>query len=207
MNELLDKILDRPQVQKIAILAVVIMLLAGLDYSFLYEPRAAQIGKLNDDIANAQNEKNLKQQKAANLAALQKEIRELDARLKEAVAQLPNKREIPDLLSSISNKARESGLEIVLFRPRAENYQDFYAEVPVDIIVKGRFHNVVSFFDEVGRLDRLVNINNIGFKNPKVNADQVTVETSSLATAFRFLDEAERIKIAEQKAKAAKEKK
>src|SRR5919106_3854342 len=118
MNELLDKILDRPQVQKIAILAVVIMLLAGLDYSFLYEPRAAQIGKLNDDIANAQNEKNLKQQKAANLAALQKEIRELDARLKEAVAQLPNKREIPDLLSSISNKARESGLEIVLFRPR-----------------------------------------------------------------------------------------
>ena len=183
------------------------MLLAGLDYSFLYEPTAAQIGKLNDDIANAQNEKNLKQQKAANLAALQKEIRELDARLKEAVAQLPNKREIPDLLSSISNKARESGLEIVLFRPRAENYQDFYAEVPVDIIVKGRFHNVVSFFDEVGRLDRLVNINNIGFKNPKVNADQVTVETSSLATAFRFLDEAERIKIAEQKAKAAKEKK
>lgn len=207
MNELVDKILDRPQVQKIAILAVVIMLLAGLDYSFLYEPRAAQIGKLNDDIANAQNEKNLKQQKAANLAALQKEIRELDARLKEAVAQLPNKREIPDLLSSISNKARESGLEIVLFRPRTENYQDFYAEVPVDIIVKGKFHNVVSFFDEVGRLDRLVNINNIGFKNPKVNADQVTLETSSLATAFRFLDEAERMKIAEQKAKAAKEKK
>lgn len=207
MNELLDKILDRPQVQKIAILAVVIMLLAGLDYSFLHEPRAGQIGKLNDDIANAQNEKNLKQQKATNLAALQNEIRELDARLKEAVAQLPNQREIPDLLSSISNKARDSGLEIVLFRPRAENYQDFYAEVPVDIIVKGGFHNVVSFFDEVGRLDRLVNINNIGFKNSKVTADQVTVETSSLATAFRFLDEAERMKIAEQKAKAAKEKK
>jgi type IV pilus assembly protein PilO len=206
MNELLDKILERSQVQKITILAVVIILLAGLDYTFLYEPRAAEIGKLNDDIASAHNEKNLKQQKAANLARLQKEIRELDARLKEAVAQLPNKREIPDLLSSISSKARESGLEIVLFRPRAENYQDFYAEVPVDIIVKGRFHNVVSFFDEVGRLDRLVNINNIGFKNSRIAADQVTVETSSLATAFRFLDEAERTKIAEQKAKAAKEK-
>lgn len=206
MNELLDKILERPQVQKITILAVAIILLAGLDYTFLYEPRAAEIGKLNDDIASAHNEKNLKQQKAANLARLQKEIRELDARLKEAVAQLPNKREIPDLLSSISSKARESGLEIVLFRPRAENYQDFYAEVPVDIIVKGRFYNVVSFFDEVGRLDRLVNINNIGFKNSKIAADQVTVETSSLATAFRFLDEAERTKIAEQKAKAAKEK-
>jgi type IV pilus assembly protein PilO len=206
MNELLDKILERPQGQKIAILAVVIVLLAGLDYTFLHQPRAVEIGKLTDDIASAHNEKNLKQQKAANLPRLQNEIRELDARLKEAVAQLPNKREIPDLLSSISSKARESGLEIVLFRPRAENYQDFYAEVPVDIIVKGRFHNVVSFFDEVGRLHRLVNINNIGLKNSKVTADQVTIETSSLATAFRFLDEAERVKIAEQKAKAAKEK-
>jgi type IV pilus assembly protein PilO len=207
MNQLLDRILERPQGQKLAILAVMIILLAGLDYNFLYAPRAAEIGKLNEDIESAHNDKNLKQQKAANLARLQKEIRELDARLKEAVAQLPNKREIPDLLSSISNKARESGLEIVLFRPRAENYQDFYAEVPVDIIVKGRFHNVVSFFDEVGHLDRLVNINNIGFKNSKVTDDQVTVETSSLATAFRFLDEAERKKVAEQKAKAAKEKK
>jgi type IV pilus assembly protein PilO len=122
------------------------------------------------------------------------------------VDQLPNKREIPDLLKAISNKARESGLEILLFRPRAENYQDFYAEVPVDITVKGSFHSVVSFFDDVGRLDRLVNINNIGFKS-KVAGDQVTVETSSMATAFRFLEEAERKKIAEEKAKAAKQKK
>ena len=206
MNELLDKILARPQGQKLAILAVVVVLLAALDYSFLYGPRAAELAKLNEEIESARNDKKLKLQRAANLPRLQQDIRELDARLKEAVAQLPNKREIPDLLKAISNKARESGLEILLFRPRAENYQDFYAEVPVDITVKGSFHSVVSFFDDVGRLDRLVNINNIGFKS-KVAGDQVTVETSSMATAFRFLEEAERKKIAEEKAKAAKQKK
>jgi type IV pilus assembly protein PilO len=123
------------------------------------------------------------------------------------VAQLPDSREIPDLLSTISTKARESGLEIILFRPRPENLKDFYAEIPVDIVVRGGFINAVTFFDEVGKFNRLVNIDNIDFKNPKINGDQVGLEISTLATTYRFLDEAERKKVAENKAKADKAKK
>jgi len=206
LNELINSILERPKSHKIAILAVVIVLLGGLFYSLLYAPRSAEIAKLQEDVEAARGQKTVKQQRAANLPRLQKEISDLDAKLKEAVAQLPNKKEMADLLSSISSKARESGLEILLFRPRAENYQDFYAEIPVDITVKGNFHDAVGFFDEVGRLHRLINIDNIGFKNPTVSGEHVILETTTVATAFRFLDEAERKKIAEDKAKAAKEK-
>ncbi len=204
MNEFLDRILlERPPVQKLGILLVLVVLLVALDYTFLYGPRSEEIASLGEDIEAARSEKAIKQQRTVNLAQLQKQIKEMDARLNEAVAQLPSKREIPDLLSAISNKARESGLDILRFRPRPETFQDFYAEVPVDIVVKGSFHNVVAFFDEVGRLERLVNINNIDFKST-VSGNRVTVESSSLATAFRFLDEAERKKVAEEKAKAAK---
>jgi type IV pilus assembly protein PilO len=107
-------------------------------------------------------------------------------------------------LTNISTKAREAGLEILLFRPRAENFRDFYAEIPVDIIVRGGFYNAVTFFDEVGKLNRLVNIGNIDFKNPKVSGDQVSLDISTLATTYRFLDEAERKKLAQEKAKATK---
>lgn len=207
MNELLENILERPYAQKLAILAVVIILFLALDYSFLFGPRSDEIAKLKDSVETARSERNRKQQQTANLPALQKQVSELDAKLRQAVAQLPNRKEMAELLRSIATKAQESGLEVLLFRPRPEKYEDFYAEVPVDITVKGNFYNAVNFFDEVGRLDRLVNINNIGFKNPTVQGDQVILETSSVATAFRFLDEAERKKIAEQKAKAAKEKK
>jgi type IV pilus assembly protein PilO len=176
-------------------------------YLYFYGPLASEISRLVDDVEAVRSDKAIKQQKAANLPKLQKELAELNARLKEAVAQLPNKKEIAGLLTAISTKAQESGLQVVLFRPRNENFREFYAEVPVDITVKGNFHNIVTFFDEVGRLHRLINIDNIGFKNPQINGDQVILETTSLATAFRFLDEAERNRIAEEKAKAAKEKK
>jgi type IV pilus assembly protein PilO len=207
LNQLLDNILGRPTAQKIGILVGAIILIAALYYTFLYSPRSDQIANLLDTVETARNEKKAKTQKAANLPQLRKDLQQLDAELKKAVAQLPDKKEIADLLSSISAKAQQAGLTVLLFRPRAETYQDFYAEVPVDISVKGNFHNTVSFFDEVGRLNRLVNIDNIGFKNPTVTGDSVVLETTSVATAFRFLDEAERKKIAEQKAKAAKEKK
>lgn len=206
MNQLLDNILERPPAQKLAILAATIILLAALFYSFLYSPQADEIAKLTDSVEIARNEKTVKTQKAANWARLRKDLQQLDAELKLAIAQLPEKKEIPDLLSSISAKAQESGLDIIAFRPRPEKFQDFYAEIPVDITVKGNFQNTVSFFDEVGRLNRLVNIDNIGFKSA-VSGDNVLLETTTVATAFRFLNEAERKQVAEEKAKAAKAKK
>jgi type IV pilus assembly protein PilO len=204
LNELLTAILERPLRQKLAILSTAIILLLGLYYTFIHEPRSNAIGKLIEDIEIADKEKALKQHKAADLPKLQKDLQLWNIKLKEAVAQLPDSKEIPELLSNVSTKARESGLEILSFRPRAENFREFYAEIPVDIVVRGGFYNAVTFFDEVGKLNRLVNIDNIDLKSPKINGDQVSLDVSVLATTYRFLDEAERKKVAEEKAKAPK---
>ena len=203
MNQLLDNILDRPKLQKIAILAVTIILISALYYSFIYSPRSDEVAKLADSVEIARNEKNAKQLKAANLPRLQRDLKMLDMQLLKAVAELPNQKQIAALLTNISAQAQQAGLNVILFRPRAETFQEFYAEVPVDITVKGNFHNTVSFFDAVGRLDRLINIDNIGFRNPTIAGDNVIMETTSVATAFRFLNEAERKKVAEDRAKAA----
>ena len=204
MKEYIDRILSLPMAQKTGILVAGIALLLALDYTFLYSGQSLQISTVSNEVTSLRAERDKKKVLMADPAKLQAERQQLEGMLKEALAQLPERKEIPDLLTNISTKAREAGLEILLFRPRAENFQDFYAEVPVDILVRGGFHNVVTFFDEVGRLTRLVNINNIELKNPKVNEDQMSLEATSIAITFRFLDEAERAKIAAQKAAKAK---
>ncbi|OGQ50982.1 MAG: hypothetical protein A2W66_04175 [Deltaproteobacteria bacterium RIFCSPLOWO2_02_56_12] len=204
MKELLDRILDLPRQQKIGALAGLVVAILLLDYFLFYSPRSDEISKLTQEVESQRNERDKKKKEAANIPKLKEQMAQLDGRLKEAVAQLPDRKEIPDLLSSISNKVKESGLDILIFRPRAENIQEFYAEIPVDIVVRGGFHNVATFFDEVGRLNRLVNIANIELRNPKASGDQVIMDVSTVATTFRFLDEAERGKIAAER--AAKEK-
>lgn len=207
MNELIENILARPNGQKIGILACAVILLSALYYSYIYGHQSDTIAKLTESVESARNDRNIKQQQAANEPKLRQELVEIDAKLKAVVAQLPDRKEIPDLLSSLSTKAREAGLEILLFRPRAESFQEFYAAIPVDIVVRGGFHNTAAFFDDVGKLSRIVNIDNIEFKNPKISGDQVILDISTLATTYRFLDEVERKKVAEDKAKAAKGKK
>jgi len=206
VNQLLNQVLRLPRQQKIGSLAGLIIFLLVIGYFYVYLPGDDKATKLAEEITAVRGDRDKKKALSANLPRLQKELQEWDAKLKAAVAQLPDRKEIPDLLSSLSTKAREAGLEILLFRPRAENFQEFYAEIPVDIVVRGGFFNAVTFFDEVGKLNRLVNIDNIDLKNPKVGGDQVALEISTLATTYRFLDEAERKKVAEEKAKAAAKK-
>lgn len=204
MRALLDRILDLPRQQKIGILAGLVVLLLVLDYFSLYSAQSTEIAQLKENIDSVRAEREKKIKLTANLPKLQQQLHDLDGMLKQAVAQLPDRKEIPDLLSSVSSKAREAGLEIMMFRPRGENLREFYAEIPVDIVVHGGFHEVVAFFDEVGRLNRLVNIHNIEMRNPKAQGDRIFLDTSTLATTYRFLDEAERNRVAAAKAKAAK---
>jgi type IV pilus assembly protein PilO len=199
MNRFLADLMNRPRQQKIAILVGAILFLFILGYFYVYLPGDDRLNKLDDEIAGVRRDHQQKKIIANSLPRVQHVLQELDAKLKAAADQLPNSKEIPDLLSNLSTKAREAGLEIILFRPRAENYQDFYAEIPVDIVVRGGFYNASQFFEQVGKLNRPINIDNIDLKNPKISGDRVELEISSLATTYRFLDETERKKAAEEK--------
>ena len=199
MNQFLADLMNRPRQQKIAILVGAVLFLFILGYFYVYLPGDDRLNKLDDEIAGVRRDHQQKKIIANSLPRVQHVLQELDAKLKAAADQLPNSKEIPELLSNLSAKAREAGLEIILFRPRAENYQDFYAEIPVDIVVRGGFYSAAQFFDQVGKLNRPVNIDNIDLKNPKISGDRVELEISSLATTYRFLDEAERKKVAEEK--------
>ena len=105
MNAAFEKILDRPKSQKLGILVGLIIFISAAFYSFLYSPQADEVAKLNESIEAARNEKSIKQKRAANLPKLQKELGELDVRLKEAMAQLPSKKEIADLLDQYCDKS------------------------------------------------------------------------------------------------------
>jgi type IV pilus assembly protein PilO len=199
MNRFLADLMNRPRQQKIAILVGAILFLFILGYFYVYLPADDRLNKLDDEIAGVRRDHQQKKIIANSLPRVQHVLQELDAKLKAAADQLPNSKEIAELLSNLSAKAREAGLEIILFRPRAENYQDFYAEIPVDIVVRGGFYSAAQFFEQVGKLSRPVNIDNIDLKNPKISGDRVELEISSLATTYRFLDETERKKVAEEK--------
>lgn len=202
MNEFLERILELPPRQRVLLLVGGVAFLFFVYAYFLYWPRSALIYDREQRKTDLVLDRDRKAAMVANLERTRKEVAQLDGDLKMAVAQLPDTKEIPDLLSSISSLVRESGLEILQFRQRPEKFEEFYAEVPVDIVVRGTYHQVAAFFDKVGRMARIVNVTNVNTKSPaKIEGEAIELDTACVAVTFRFLDEAERERIAKQKEK------
>ncbi len=184
-----EKIAALTQVQRILIFAGTLLLLGGGYFYLFYMPKFQKIGELQKNYDELKQKVASAKATAANYDKVQKKFKAAEVNLKLALRLLPDKREIPDLLESISKSGRFSGLEFILFKPSAEVMRDFYAEIPVQIEVTGGYHNLAMFFDKVGRLSRIVNISNISVKfGSRSNEAQGRLKASCVATTYRFVE-------------------
>ncbi len=198
MKDWIENFLGLEPRQKIGLIFGVPLLVLVLYFVFILGPRRVATNELRQRVADMREDRLRKQAQTADQESTASELRAVETSLAEAMTQLPDQKEIPDLLSSISLLGRESGLDILVFRQRPETYREFYAEVPVEMEVRGTYHQVAAFLDEVGRLDRIVNVSNIVVSNPEVENGDLLLKASSRVTTFRFLSEAEREKLADE---------
>jgi type IV pilus assembly protein PilO len=191
MDPSIEKVLKLPNKQKVALLLLV-MLLEGAGFFYgLQQPKFKQLTDLNAKLNDLQNNIQENRKIADNLPRLKKEYEQLQKELEGALTELPNQKEIPSLLTSITNLGKGAGLDFLLFRPKAEEAKDFYSAVPVDIVVSGSFYSVANFFVAVSNLPRIVNINNVAVTEIKDVGGRPMMKISCLATTFRFLEKKE----------------
>jgi len=194
VNETLEKIVELPIVARVAMLLALLGLLVAAYWFMFYQSVYESLSKVEEETKAVQTEVSEKQRVAANLPKFEAEVERLNVELKKALSELPDEKEIPELLERIADKAKGSGLDVQLFRPKVEQRKDFYAEVPVEIEVQGGYHQVATFFDEVSRLERIVNIDQFSISEPKNGEQGRNMKIALVANSFRFLEEAERPK-------------
>ncbi|OGU14419.1 MAG: pilus assembly protein PilO [Geobacteraceae bacterium GWC2_53_11] len=191
MDPNIEKVLKLPTKQKILILVIVSVLEASALIWFLYLPKHNELTGLKAELEKLQGEITEKTRIANNLPKLKIEYDTLNQELALALTELPNSKEIPSLLTSITALGKNAGLDFLMFRPKPETPKDFYADVPVDIVVSGSYFSVANFFAAVANLPRIVNINNVAFSDIKSVNNRMMTKVTCLATTFRFLDKKE----------------
>lgn len=170
---------------RLAILAGTIILLVGLFIWFIYIPKSEQIDASRQEIKRLEARLNQAKIKARDLKKFEEEFAEVEVQFAEALSLLPNTKEIPALLKTVTQLGTDSQLEFVLFSPQRERPKDFYIEIPVSIQVSGAYHNVAIFFDKVGRMDRIVNILNVDMKPVKDRSTILTTKCDAVTYRFR----------------------
>jgi type IV pilus assembly protein PilO len=123
---------------------------------------------------------------AANLQKYKDEVAEANKRFQETAIVLPKKKEIPNLLRNISDLGKGAGLDFLSFKPGSEVPKDFYAEIPINISIRGPYHNMGYFLDQVSKLDRIVTVDNIKMGSPKKEGGEMLLNSSCRLVPYRF---------------------
>jgi type IV pilus assembly protein PilO len=191
MHPQIEKLVNVPMKQKALVLLVLLVLLGAGFFFGLEKPKLDELKGLQGKLEKVRSDVAETRRLANNLPKFKAEYEGLKRDLDNALTELPNSKEIPALLTSITSAGKSAGLDFLIFRPKAEAPKDFYAEVPVDITVSGPFYGIANFFVAVSNLPRIVNISNVAFSDIRNDRGRNLVKVNCQATTFRFLDKKE----------------
>ena len=170
----------------IFILAVVL-----LAYFLAWKPKKPELDAARGEEVQLLQKLEAKAKKAANLDAYKAQLAEMEQSFGAMLRKLPNKTEVPNLLTDISQQGTAAGLDQKLFQPSPQNIKDFYAELPIKMRLTGSFHSIGAFVSGIAALPRIVTLHDVEIaqlgKNP--GSDQLQLDVT--AKTYRYLDEEE----------------
>ncbi len=210
----LDDIKTMSPPRKLLTLLIVLLVFGYIYYSLLfksiYEKKASLISRLAD----------LKQQVIANQLVIKEigrskeEFMAMRENLNEALTKLPDRKEIPWLLSSLAKAGRDAGLDFIQFEPlpllrtvdkqRAgpqsggqktpagkgfHGAETFYEEIPIRVVLHGGFHDTINFLQKVANLPRIIRVADIKIAAAKdAQYHLATLETTCLLKTYVFVE-------------------
>jgi type IV pilus assembly protein PilO len=183
--------------------AGVMVAVIGLGYFFYWQSQFEDQERMAAEEITLRAAYRDKMAQAINLEALQEQKAQVDQYVERLQKQLPSKAEMAALLSDINQAGLGRGLQFELFKPGQVVVRDYYAELPIDIKVAGKYHDIGAFAADMANLPRIVTLNNMALTTAKDG----TLTLDAIAKTFRYLDQEEAMsqrKIRDAKKKGAK---
>lgn len=132
-----------------------------------------------------------KASQAAFLPELREQLSTLESQMGRLRTMLPTDTEIPSLLDSISDAAVDNRLTIETVRLRPTQTQAHYVEQPLEIQVRGGYHQLARFSADIASLPRLVTQHD--FSLERVDGRGDTLRLSLLARTYRYVEASDQL--------------
>lgn len=141
---------------------------------------------------NGENQKNqqlsarIKDKKAENerlkefepkLAQLNRDMAILEQQIEREKKVVPDEKDADQFIRLLHDTAASAGIEIRRYTAMPVANHEFYSDVPFAIDVDGPYYSVMTFFQRVSELERIVNIDNLQVATPK-SSSAAKVKTS-----------------------------
>jgi type IV pilus assembly protein PilO len=176
---------------RLGAIALIFILAAGfMSYMLAWKDKKPELDSAKDQEVQLLQTLEQKARKAANLDAYKAQLAEMEQSFGAMLRKLPNKTEVPNLLTDISQQGSAAGLDQKLFQPEPQVNKDFYAELPIKMRLTGSFHSIGAFVSGIAALPRIVTLHNVEIMPVKEGGnDQLQLNVT--AKTYRYLDDEE----------------
>jgi type IV pilus assembly protein PilO len=168
---------------------VVVSILAGVGFWYFY------VADVSADIASRQERLVALQADVAKgvttarrLPQFQADVSQLEARLENLRAVLPEEKDVADILRRVQGLATQSNLTIQRFTPQDPKQEAIYASLPYKLTAQGTFHDLAFFFDRISKFPRIINVGDISIKAKQTPGSAASIEAECTATTFVLQD-------------------
>jgi len=205
----MDTILKLSTPKKVLILVGILCALAALYYNSFFKQKQEELKALKAENGKLMNESNQYRAVEREYERFKEQERKQKEEMIKALTQIPNEKEIPEILKNITSLGKESNLEFTLFRPKPDQPGEDIVTVPIELAVLGSYHSTVIFFDKVSKLPRIINVvdfNMTRVKDIKGKGEaDILIKTSCLVNTFRSREMKSEEKKSEEKKSEKKE--
>ena len=204
MASKLDSISKLSKSKKIILLLVLLGALTAGYYLLFYSPNREALDRLTNELNQEKQKLSKSMAIYRDMQKFEQQVDKLNRELQVVRTQLPDEKEIPEILKNISSLGKESDLEFTLFRPKPEEPQPHYSKVPIELNTIGSYHNTGIFFDRVSKLPRIINVVDFNMTRAKEvkagkGGEEILVKTSCLLNTYRLVEKKSEEKTSGQK--------
>jgi type IV pilus assembly protein PilO len=179
-----------PAIVKIIAGFILFSVVLGLGYNFHLKDLLSQLETQQSQEVSLKEQFASKAYQAANLDAYKEQMQEMEISFGALLKQLPSDTEVPGLLEDITRTGLGSGLEFEEIKLLPEAAQQFYIELPIQIMVVGTYHDLATFVSGVSSLPRIVTLHDFDLVPEKLDGVS-TLRMSILAKTYRYNDKGE----------------
>ena len=176
---------------KMVLLGFLAIVLIGVGYWFLWSPQIDEFDQAQSKETELKQVFTDKKSQAIKIDAYRQQMVDIEKTFGALLKQLPDKSQMDGLLTDINQAGLGRGLEFELFKPGQESIADFYAEMPIQLKIKGSYHDVGAFATDISKLSRIVTLNDMVIAPLNKDTKDSVLVLEAVAKTYRYLDSSE----------------
>jgi len=171
--------------QRVMLFLGTFLFLGAAFYFLQYKPQSEVIVNLQTNLSEQERRLATLKQAVARLPAVQEELAKAEEDFADLLSLLPDQKEIPALLDTVSQLGAQVGLENILFQPQPERVYEFYAAIPIRLTLVGTYHKLGAFLDSMSKLNRILKVENLNMIRQKGSP---LLQVDCTIITYRFLE-------------------